>query len=317
MQISYTVTALDKNITLKNVLKNKLFISNILRYNLIKFNKVFVNNDITYLNKELKIGDIVKVILDSQSDINSSNNNFSTKFKSQKVDLSKLHILYEDEYLLIVNKEANIPSHPSCDNYTSTLSNIVHSYLKKQNINTIHLITRLDKNTTGICIFAKHKYIQELFIRKQNFIDLSKEYLALVYGTNILDHEIITKNITRDKNSIILRKTCSDNEGHFAKTEYYTISRNYEKNYSIIKVLLHTGRTHQIRVHMSSIFHPLLGDDLYKTNNCDDNIKNLITRQALHAYKISLNHPITAKKMQIIAPIPDDIKKLIKKSTNI
>lgn len=310
MKIEYTLKDSECGLTLKTILKDRLYVSNILRYNLVKYNKVTVNQKPAHLFDKLDAKDTVSIILDDLTDINSSMLSFNDKFSSLDV-ISSLNILYEDECLLIVNKPSNMPSHPSCNNYTNTLSNIVHTYLKKQNINTIHLITRLDKNTSGICIFAKHKYIQELFIRKKEQINLVKKYLALVYGTDLEDHGIIEKNITRDENSIILRKTCDDAMGDFAKTEYYTVSRNYKNNYSLLKIILHTGRTHQIRVHMSSINHPLLGDDLYKNNCTEKEIKRLISRQALHAYEITLNHPITNSIIRIKAPIPDDINKLI------
>lgn len=310
MKIEYTLKDNECGLTLKTILKDRLYVSNILRYNLIKYNKVTVNQKLVHLSDKLDVNDTISVILDSITDVNSSTLSFSDKFDSIN-DLTSLNILYEDEYLLIVNKKSNMPSHPSCNNYKNTLSNIVHTYLKKQNIDTIHLITRLDKNTSGICIFAKHKYIQELFIRKKEQIKLVKKYLAIVYGTDIEDHGIIKKNIIRDENSIILRRTCDDTTGDFAKTEYYTISRNYKDNYSVLEIILHTGRTHQIRVHMSSINHPLLGDDLYRNKCTENEIRKLISRQALHAYEITLNHPITNATIKIKAPIPDDIKKLI------
>ena len=306
MKIEYIIKENDSNKKLKSILKDKLFISNILVFNLIKYNRIKLNNKIVFPNTLVKINDKIEIIFDDMTDINSSTFTFKDKFLPYEYPLN---ILYEDEYLLIVNKPANMPIHPSSTNYDTTLSNALLSYLSKQNINTIHIITRLDKNTTGICIIAKHKYIQELFIRKKEDINLKKEYLALVYGKTKA-HEIIDKNIKRSDNSIILRETTSKNLGKKAITEYYTLNYNKEKNYSEIRVILHTGRTHQIRVHMQSINHPLLGDDLYKK---DFDTLKYINRQALHAYKIIFNHPITNKKLEITAPIPKDIKTLIEK----
>ena len=222
-----------------------------------------------------------------------------------------LDILYEDEYLLIVNKPYNMPTHPSSDNYDNTLSNIVASYLKKQNIKNIHIVTRLDKNTTGICIFAKNEYIQELFVRRKEQINLKKEYTAIVKGIVKNDHGIIEKNIARMDNTILLRETTQDsNRGDYAKTEYSVLNRNSEKDYSILNIILHTGRTHQIRVHMIDLGHILLGDTLYAEYYNIKDIDNLISRQALHARHISFNHPITNTFIDILAPLPEDMKKL-------
>ena len=212
--------------------------------------------------------------------------------------------------MLIINKPANMPTHPSSDNYENTLSNIVAAYLKKQGIYNIHIVTRLDKNTTGICIFAKNEYIQELFVRLKNKINIKKEYIAVVSGIVKDNSGIIEKNIKRMENTIILRQTTNDNTGDYAKTEYEVLSRNETKNYTVLKLILHTGRTHQIRVHMIDIGHILLGDTLYAEYYNIPNIDNLIQRQALHAYKVSFTHPITNKFIQVTAQIPDDMKKL-------
>jgi len=185
-----------------------------------------------------------------------------------------------------------MPTHPSSDNYTNTLSNRVASYLKKQGINNIHIITRLDKNTTGICIFAKNEYIQELFVKKKKKINLEKQYIAVVNGIMENRHGIIEKNIARMNDTIILRHTVSDGTGDYAKTEYEVINENVKENYSVLKVKLYTGRTHQIRVHMIDIGHILLGDTLYANYYGIKDIDKLITRQALHARKVSFFHPM-------------------------
>lgn len=300
MKLEYIVKKEDESKRLKEILKNKLYISSILLQKLKNYKAIFVNDLLTFVNYIVKENDRILVDLD----MIKYENKFMEKFKLVEAPLD---ILYEDDYLLIVNKPSNMPVHPSCDNYENTLSNIVANYLKKQNIFNIHIITRLDKNTTGICIFAKNEYIQELFIRKKDKINLTKEYLAICYGTIEEKHGIIEKNIARKENTIILREV--NENGDYAKTEFFVNKINYEKNYTIVTIILHTGRTHQIRVHMSSIGHPLLGDDLYASENI--NILDYINRQALHAKKITFNHPITDEKIEIIANAPDDLQKLI------
>ena len=308
MKLQFIVTKKDEEKLLKTILKEKMYISSRLLTRLKLNNNIFVNNIATNVNYILKENDIVTVDL-----TNSLNNkDFSDKF----ILLDKpLNILYEDEYILVVNKEKNMPIHPSSNNYENTLSNIVANYLKKQGINSIHIVTRLDHNTTGIVIFAKNEYIQELFIRKKDEINLQKEYIAIVNNIVKKDHDIINSNIARKKDTIILREV--NEKGDYAKTEYFCLKRNYSKNYSILKIILHTGRTHQIRVHMSHINHTLLGDELYANESEKTIISKYILRQALHAYKVSFNHPITNEKIVLTCDIPYDMKLLYDDSKNV
>ena len=305
MILTYIIKGNEKNKTLKDILKNKLYISTKSLTNLKQNGGITVNDknvNVTYI---VNTNDRIKVDFSKKTKTKPS---FLDKFE---IVNKKINILYEDEYLLVVNKDINTPIHPSAYNYTNRFSNYVAYYLKKQNIDGIHIITRLDKNTSGICIFAKNEYIQELFTRKKEDINLTKEYIAIVNNIIKVDHDVITKKIARKKNSIITREI-NEQEGEFAKTEFFVLKRNYNKNYTVVKLILHTGRTHQIRVHMLSIGHILLGDDLYAKEYNIKNISKYITRQALHAYKVSFNHPITNKKIEIIAKIPEDMNKLIK-----
>lgn len=301
MELNYTVNIHDNGKKLKEILKEKLYISNILLAKLKESDGILVNENITFVNYIVKENDEIKIIIPTEK------NKFSDKFKLVN---TKPNILYEDEYLLIVNKPSNMPVHPSSGNYDNTLANIVANYLEEKGINGIHILTRLDKNTSGVCIFAKNKYIQELFIRKKDKINLYKEYICIVNGIVKKDHDTIEKNIARKDNTIILRQV--DENGDYAKTEYYTLKRNYIDNYSILKIILHTGRTHQIRVHMASIGHVLLGDDLYATEYNVSNINSFISRQALHCKEISFFHPITDEFVKIQALTPYDMQSLIK-----
>ncbi|MGN1013656.1 MAG: RluA family pseudouridine synthase [Clostridia bacterium] len=307
MEIKYTALEIDEGKNLKDILKKRLYISSELLKKIKYADCIFVNNNKEHTNYIVHTNDNIFVDLEKYLSMKTT-----TKFEDKFELIDRpLNILYEDDYLLIVNKPANMPTHPSADNYTNTLSNIVANYLKKQKIYNIHIITRLDKNTTGICIFAKNEYIQELFVKKKNKISLKKEYLAIVNGIIPQEHGIIEKNIDRMKNTILLRKTVDSSCGDYAKTEYNVINRNYSLNYSVVKVILHTGRTHQIRVHMIDIGHILLGDTLYANYYNIKDINNLINRQALHAQKVSFYHPITNEFLCIEASIPEDMKKLL------
>ncbi len=314
MKIKYVIKNNDNLKLLKDILKNNLFISNILLNKLKRTNSIFLNGyPLQFINCKVKENDIIILDFDNMNNIiyNDKNNIYykEEKFldKYKRFDFT-LDILYEDDYLLIVNKPYNMQIHPSSTNYETTLSNAVATYLEKQNIYSIHIVTRLDKNTSGICIFAKNQYIQELFIRKKDNISLKKEYIAIVSGIIQKKHDFINKNIKRKSDSIILRKV--DPNGDIAKTEYFLEKINLKDNYSIVRLILHTGRTHQIRVHMASIGHVILGDTLYANEYNIKDIDKLIKRQALHSYKISFYHPITHKNISLVADIPDDMKSL-------
>ncbi len=309
MELKYSVNSSDSGKQLKYILKKKLYISNILLLKLKQTKSIFVNDLPTFVTYIVKPNDVIKVDLDNMYEkLNETVTKFSDKYK---INSENLDILYEDDYLLILNKPPFLPVHPSSSHYENTLSNSVAYYLEKQKIYSIHIVTRLDKDTSGICIFAKNEYIQELFIRKKDTINIKKKYIAVVDGIVKKDHDIITLNISRSKDSIITREV--NENGDFAKTEYKVLNRNIDKNYTVLEILLHTGRTHQIRVHMSHLGHILLGDELYANKfKFNKNIREYINRQALHASTVTFNHPITNKQIIIEAPIPNDMKKLIK-----
>ena len=171
MEITYTVECVEK---LDSILRNKLNMS----HRVIKENEknILVNGKHALRKDILNIGDVIQICM---QELIPEEDKFINKYNCIEQDLD---ILYEDEYMLAVNKPSNMPVHPSIANYTNTLSNIVAPYLAKQNIFGIHIITRLDKDTSGVCIFAKHPYIQELFNVKKENIKLTKEYLCVVNG---------------------------------------------------------------------------------------------------------------------------------------
>lgn len=193
---------------------------------------------------------------------------------------------------------------------------VINYYIEKGIKVPIHFVNRLDKDTTGVVVIAKHKYVQQFLVKQMEKGDFNKEYIAIVYGKLENKEGIIEKKVKRKEGTIILRET-SDSEGDYAKTAYKVLDYNKNKNYTVVKVKLYTGRTHQIRVHFTSIGHPLLGDELY-ANECEfkiDNIREYIKRQALHAKLISFNH-INGKKLIIEADIPEDMSKLINNCSN-
>lgn len=281
-----------------SVLKDKLFVSS----RLIKKNKgnIKINNNMATVNDVLNKGDVL--IFDIKEEKTSES--FINKYSC---DYSELNILFEDEYLLIVDKPSGVHIHPSMMDTEKTLANSVAVYLASQGIYGIHIVTRLDKGTSGICVFAKNAYIQELFIKKKKQVEFYKEYLAVVNGIINKSSFVIEEPIARKDDSIIIREVNS--LGQYAKTDVEVKNVNIEKDYSVVKIVLHTGRTHQIRVHMSHIGHPLLGDSLY--SNGLTNICNNIIRPALHCKKIKFIHPVTEKSMSIESEIPTDILNIL------
>ena len=263
----------------------------------IKCDNVLDNNihfsDFNIMDGILNIGDIVEITIDFEED--------NSNIVPTKMDLN---IIYEDDCYIIINKPAGIPVHPSMDHYEDSLSNGLKYYfdnigLKKK----IRPVNRIDKNTSGLIIFAKNEYIQECLIRQMKEGNFYKEYIAICEGKFNSTFGTINKPIARKENSIIER--CVDINGDTAITHYEVLKYNLEKDYTVLKCVLETGRTHQIRVHLSYIGHPLLGDTLY------GNESRLISRQALHSYKVSFVHPIEKKLVSYVAPLPNDLNLLI------
>lgn len=292
MEITYTIE--ENNKTIKQILKERLFISDRLLTFLKKNSLILYNNDkITNLNILARLNSTVTVDLNFEED----NNNIVPI----KMDLK---IIYEDEALLIIDKPAGIPVHPSILHYTNSLSNGVKYYFDSINLKKkIRPVNRLDRNTSGIVIFAKNQYIQECLIHQMQTKEFKKTYLAVVEGHLKKLNGTIDAPITRKENSIIER--CVAENGEKSITHYKVLKQNFEKNYDIVECLLETGRTHQIRVHLSYIAHPLIGDTLYGNNS------KYISRQALHAYKVEFIHPITNKLTQFTSDLPKDFVSFI------
>lgn len=271
---------------IKSILREKLSFSERL-YKKVKKDYIFVNEVKIGYDTILTSGDIITINLDFDED---NSNIVPNK------DMT-LNILYEDEWMVIVNKPAGIPVHPSMDHFEDSLSNAIKYYYDSIGIHKkIRPVNRLDKDTSGIVIFAKSEYIQG------NLKNYQKEYLGIACG-HLEGIGTIDAPIARKEESIIER--CVNENGDSAITHYEVIKNIDDKNITLVKCILETGRTHQIRVHMAHIGHPLLGDSLYGTNSA------LINRQALHAYHISFIHPVTRKKIDIMCELPDDMAYVI------
>ena len=240
------------NKNLRSILKDELNISSRL-FNKIKNKYVFVNGEHAIYYKDLNVNDVVEV------DFSYDDDNYNNIVSNPDI---KFEIVYEDDWLLVVNKGANLPVHPSLNHYDISLSNGIRAYFDKIGLNkTVRLVNRIDKDTTGLVVIAKCEYIQECLIKQMNDDSFIKEYIAIARG--LVDSSgVIDFPIARKDGSIIER--CVDLvRGENAITNYVRLNYNSELDISLVKCRLLTGRTHQIRVHFAYIGHPLLGDSLY------------------------------------------------------
>ncbi len=256
-------------------------------YNLFFNNQILLNNHKCKENDLIKNGDIISIIYDEEIDYEKSDND--------------IDILYEDDYLLIINKPKNILIHDSKSN-TDSLSNRVANYYYNNGISLIvRFAHRLDFETTGLIIYCKdmltHSYMNH-FIETH---DIKREYRLLASGKMNKKKGFIDFPIGKNRHEngkMIVSKT-----GKEAKT-YYEVIKEY-KGYSYIKCLLETGRTHQIRVHFSYLGHPLLGDLLYGGDT------NLIKRVSLHSYMTAFIHPVYKNNLEVKCELPLDMKGLV------
>lgn len=220
----------------------------------------------------------------------------------------ELTILYEDDHILIVNKPSGLPAIPSKDHPNDSLANRIAGYYKQQDYKTtVHMVTRLDKDTTGLVLIAKHRHAHHLLSEAMQRGAIQKRYRAVVEGIPIPLSGEITAKIGREDHSII--KRCISDDGKTARTSYDFIRtfRVETQDYTYLELYLWTGRTHQIRVHMAHIGCPLAGDDLYGGSQW------LIPRHALHAYSLSFPHPITRTDFVIECPLPGDFTHILER----
>ena len=213
-------------------------------------------------------------------------------------------IVYEDEDIVVVNKQAGVSVHPGPGHYDDTLGNfLVHHFVQTGQQADFHPVHRLDRGTSGLLVCAKHAHGQErlkLQLRTPAFV---RTYLAVCEGVPEPKTGVIDAPIGPVPGSLMAQRVCST--GKPART-HYEVLRTVDGR-SLVRLVLDTGRTHQIRVHMAYIGHPLVGDFLYGTERPE-----LIARTALHAYRLSFRHPITEKEMEFQIPLPDDMDVLVK-----
>ncbi len=288
---SYTITEEFDNHSLLEFLRSKKYSSQIITHLKRTREGILLNDVWARVNDKLHTNDRLTIQLleeDSSEKIVPTN--------------LPLNIVYEDEDLLIINKNADTPIHPSQGNYDNTLANAVaYYYQSKQEPFVYRCINRLDRDTTGLLIVAKNMYSASLLSDMVHHREIHREYLAVATG-EVPPEGTIVAPIARVEGSTIERHV-DETQGEYACTHYRTLkTRN---GYSLVNLKLETGRTHQIRVHMKHIGHPLPGDFLYNPDY------RVIKRQALHSYKLSFVHPITGEPLSFTADLPKDMEQII------
>lgn len=278
--------------TIYNYLYNELkFSSRLIKRAKSTGNLILVNGVKQTVRHVLKLGDILHI-------------KFAPEEKGPFMSAKSipLAIVYEDDHVIVIDKQPDLLTIPSKRHPRRTVANGLIYYYEKNNLPyTAHIITRLDRNTSGLLLVAKHQYSHSLFARDQLVGQIKREYKAIVHGHLHEKSGKINLPISRKHGSIIERTVSED--GKFALTHY-----NVEKEfgpYSLINVTLETGRTHQIRVHFSHIGHPLVGDELYGGE------VTRINRQALHCEKLTFTHPFTNETLEIKADLHDDLNYFI------
>jgi 23S rRNA pseudouridine1911/1915/1917 synthase len=292
VDIKYTVSNEDTGKTVKSILKCKLQLSERLLRKLKYEDKIRLNRIPVHVNVQVKAGDLVEAFVDLEE----------TAEDMTPEDIP-IDILYEDDCLIAVNKQPNIVVHPTSYHPSGTVANAILYHLLKQGVvKKVRPVSRLDRDTSGILLFAKNPFVQEFLVRQMQDKTFHKEYIGIVHGHLSSEAGVINLPIERKPGSIMLRHVTET--GAPSVTHYTLIERLREADY--LQFRLETGRTHQIRVHCQAIGHPLIGETLYS-----DRISELIGRQALHSIKTSFIHPLSRQEMTLTAPIPADMANLV------
>ncbi|MBS3946217.1 MAG: RluA family pseudouridine synthase [Melioribacter sp.] len=280
---------------------------------LIKANFVTVDNKIVKANYSLSPGEVIELTIP-----------ITPRPEDTEPEDIPLNILYEDDYLLIVNKPPGMVAHPSLGNYSGTLVNALLHHTKK--LSALNepgrpgIVHRIDKDTSGLLLIAKDEWTHAQLARQFANHSIDREYWAVCWGIFKNSEGEITGNITRSNKDRKLF-TVSKTEGKYAHT-FYKVIEEFEFA-SLVELKLKTGRTHQIRVHMAHIKHPIFGDPSYggrkivygsefsKMKSRVENLLQIIQRQALHAKTLGFIHPHSKQKVFFDSELPEDIKLLI------
>lgn len=229
-----------------------------------------------------------------------------------------IDVVYEDDDIIVLNKPVGLVTHPGAGNWTGTLANaLLHYEPALARLDRAGIVHRLDKNTSGLMVVARSELAQKNLVEQLQTHVVSREYSAIVYG-HMISGGSVDAPIGRDPKDRIRQAVVEEGEGKEAVTHYRVIDRF--KHHTHVKCILETGRTHQIRVHMAYVEHPLIADPMYGgkirfPKKAKEELKDVLKgfkRQALHSKKLTLMHPISGEEMSWKAPLPKDLDDLLK-----
>ncbi len=290
MKLTYQVKENEAGRTVNSILRHKIGLSSKMIRKLKKHNGIALNGSFAYVKEKVKADDVLTLTWQEDK---------PNTIEPQNIPLQ---IIFEDEHLLVVNKPAGMLVHPLKHEPLGTLANAVSYYFRQNNLSIpFRPVYRLDRDTSGPVVVAKHAVADSKLSRQLHSTAFCRQYLAVVHGIINQLQAVIALPIGRSPDGTL--KYIVDAKGKRAVT-FYKVERHL-KNSTLVKLVLQTGRTHQIRVHMQHIGFPLVGDKLY------GGLPQGINRQALHCHRIELIHPVTEEKLCWEVPPPDDIRKLI------
>lgn len=297
-KIQEIVVENEENIRIDAYLSKKLEMSRVAIKRLLENEKIYVNKKIVKPSYKIQLNDVIMVENEEPTEIS---------IKAQDIPIK---VLYEDNDILVVNKPKGMVVHPANGNPDGTLVNAVMA-ICKDSLSGIGgkirpgIVHRLDKNTSGAIIIAKNDVAHIKLTDMLKNHEIEKTYIALVRG--IIKENEATINIPIARSISDRKKMAVARNGKEAITHFKVLKRSYENDCTLLEVKIETGRTHQIRVHLSYIGHPVIGDDVYSNGKNKWGIKG----QCLHAQNLKFKHPITGKQMDIQAELPDYFKKII------
>ena len=290
-EFRYIVEPEEDGKQMKNIIRRQFGFSSRLMTKVKKYECAYINGENLPGWVTAHTGDIIEVFLPEEK----------SDFPPEDIPITPI---FEDDTLLIINKQPGYTVHPTKGHPEHTIANGVMKYmLDNDDSYKIRFVNRLDMDTSGVLVIGKNSHAQDSFMKQMKDKTITKKYLAIVKGTFDTTSGVINLPIGRPDPEDVRRAVTPD--GADSTTKYRVLEQF--KDHTLLELTIETGRTHQIRVHMAHIGHPVLSDVLY------DEEDPLIKRQALHAKYLAFNHPKTGERMEVTAPLPEDMEEALKK----